>query len=115
MTSKIESYEPLGAFVLVKLIEEDLAMVGGIVLPDIAKEKSNKGRVIAVGEGQMMYGAFVKPRVEPGDIVLCSKYGGTDVKLDGEDYILIRYDEIYLRERKVALVSSGHSFVGVAK
>jgi len=106
VASKIENYQPLGAFILIKVIEEDLEMIGGIVLPDIAKQKSNKGRVIAVGEGQMMYGAFVKPSVEAGDTVLFSKYGGIDVKLDGEDYQLVRYDEIYLRERKVGLVSS---------
>lgn len=106
--SKIENYQPLGAFILIKVIEEDLEMIGGIVLPDIAKQKSNKGRVIAVGEGlrQLQSNSMQQVGVEVGDTVLFSKYGGTDVKLDGEDYQLVRYDEIYLRERKVALVSS---------
>lgn len=104
--AKIESYEPLGAYVLLTVIDEDLEQIGGIILPDIAKQKSNKGRVIAVGEGQVVFGAFVKPKVEPGDVVLFTKYGGTPVQLDGVEYQLVRYDEIFLRQRKVALVSS---------
>lgn len=103
--ARIESYEPLGAHVLLTVIDEDLEQIGGIILPDIAKEKSNKGRVIAVGEGQVVFGAFVKPKVEPGDIVLFTKYGGTPVTLDGNEFVIVRYDEIFLRQRKVALVS----------
>lgn len=102
----IENYEPLGPFILLTVIEGSLDVSeGGIVLPDIAKAKSNKGRVIAVGEGMIVDGHLLKPAVEPGDTVLFSKYGGTEVSLDGNKYTLVRMDECYLRERRVALVT----------
>jgi chaperonin GroES len=104
--SRIESYQPLGAYVLLEPLSDDVTQIGGIILPDIAKQKSNKGRVVAVGEGQHVFGHFLKPEVDAGDIVLYTKYGGTEVKLDDADYVIVRYDEIFLRERKVALVSA---------
>jgi chaperonin GroES len=106
VSGRIDSYQPLGAYVLLEPVNDEIAQIGGIILPDIAKQKSNKGRVVAVGEGQHVFGHFLKPEVEPGDVVLYTKYGGTEVKLDDVDYIIVRYDEIFLRERKVALVSA---------
>lgn len=106
MATKIEGYDPLGAMVLLEPIDDTLDMHAGLVIPDIAKVKSNKGRVVAVGEGLVVNGQLWKPNVEPGDVVLFSKYGGTEVNLDGTEYVLVRFDELFLRQRKVALVAT---------
>lgn len=92
--SEISKYQPLSNFVLVKRIENELDEIRGIVLPDISKTQSNKGRVVAVGDGQGI-------NVEPGDVVLFAKYGAEEVTLDGEEFLLLRYDEIKLKERLV--------------
>lgn len=99
-------YQPLANFVLIRRIEDGQDVVGGIHIPEIGQQKSNKGRVIAVGEGRIIGGQIVPIPLEPGDIVLFSKYGAEDVKLDGDDYLLLRYDEIKLKQRLVALVAS---------
>ena len=94
-------YQPLGSFVLVERIGEDLEMQKGIVIPEIGQVKSNKGRVVAVGEGRMIDGKLEPLPVVPGDVVLFSKYGATDVLLDGSEYLLLRFDEIYLKQSAV--------------
>jgi chaperonin GroES len=99
------NYEPFGNFVLVKRIDEESEMSGGIVVPEIAQIKSNKGRVIAVGEGRIIDGKLEALPVSPGDIVLFGKYGAMEVKLDGEDYLLLRFDELYLKQKRVTLVA----------
>lgn len=86
---------PLNDRLLVKRLEEEAKTAGGIIIPDSAKEKPAEGRVIAVGPGKLNdKGERVALQVKEGDRVLFSKYGGTDVKLDGEDYLIMREDDI---------------------
>jgi chaperonin GroES len=95
-------YTPLANFVLIQRIDEALdATPGGIVIPEIGKVKSNKGRVIAVGEGRIIGGQLVPIPLSEGDIVLFSKYGAEDCQLDGVDYLLLRYDECKLKEKLI--------------
>ncbi|MEK6202109.1 MAG: co-chaperone GroES [Desulfobulbaceae bacterium] len=86
---------PLNDRLLVKRLEEITKTAGGIFIPDSAKEKPAEGTVIAVGPGKTNEkGDRVALQVKAGDKVLFSKYGGTDVKLDGEDFIIMREDDI---------------------
>jgi chaperonin GroES len=94
-------YQPLANFVLIERIEDAADKIGGIVIPEIGKVASNKGRVIAIGEGRIIGDKLVPIPLEEGDIVLFSKYGAEDVKLDGTDYLLLRYDEIKLKEKLI--------------
>ena len=82
--------KPLGDRVVVKRIEEEPKTKGGIVLPDTAKEKPQKGKVIAVGTGRVLEnGQRVPLEVKEGDIVVFAKYGGTEIKIDGEEYVIL--------------------------
>jgi len=86
---------PLGEKVLIKRVEAEGKTSGGIVLPDTAKEKPKEGKVIAIGDGRILKsGARAKVQVKKGDRVLFSSYGGTEVKIDGEDYLLMSEDDI---------------------
>ncbi len=86
---------PLNDRLLVKRLEEEETTAGGIIIPDSAKEKPAEGKVMAVGPGKLNdKGDRVALQVKEGDRVLFSKYGGTDVKLDGEDYLIMREDDI---------------------
>ena len=86
---------PLNDRLLVKRLEEEARTAGGIIIPDSAKEKPAEGKVFAVGPGKLNdKGERVALQVKEGDMVLFSKYGGTDVKLDGEDYLIMREDDI---------------------
>lgn len=86
---------PLNDRLLVKRLEEEARTAGGIIIPDSAKEKPAEGQVIAVGPGKLNdKGDRVALQVKAGDRVLFSKYGGTDVKLDGDDYLIMREDDI---------------------
>ncbi|MBW6520616.1 MAG: co-chaperone GroES [Desulfoarculaceae bacterium] len=86
---------PLNDRLLVKRLEEITKTAGGIIIPDSAKEKPAEGTVVAVGPGKTNdKGDRVALQVKAGDKVLFSKYGGTDVKLDGEDFIIMREDDI---------------------
>ena len=86
---------PLNDRILVKRLAEIEKTKGGIIIPDSAKEKPAEGEVVAVGPGKLDdNGKRVKPDVKKGDRVLFSKYGGTDVKLDGEDFLIMREDDI---------------------
>lgn len=97
-------YQPLSNFVLIERIDDSLdKSEGGILIPEIGQVKSNKGRVVAVGEGYWNGEKYVPIPLDEGDIVLFSKYGGEEVKLDGTDYILLRYDEVKLKERLVVV------------
>jgi chaperonin GroES len=81
---------PLGDRVVVKRIEEEAKTKGGIVLPDTAKEKPQRGKVIAVGSGRVLdNGTKVPLEVKEGDIVVFAKYGGTEIEIDGEEYIIL--------------------------
>src|SRR5215468_3799796 len=86
---------PLGDRVLVKRVEEAEQIRGGIIVPDTAKEKPQEGQVIAVGNGKLLdNGTRIEPGVKAGDKVLFGKYSGTEIKLDGEEYLILREDEI---------------------
>ena len=86
---------PLNDRVLVKRLEEEEKTKGGIIIPDSAKEKPAEGEVVAVGPGRLDdKGKRVPVELKVGDRVLFSKYGGTDVKLDGQDYLIMREDDI---------------------
>jgi chaperonin GroES len=86
---------PLQDRVIVKRLEEETKTKGGIIIPDSAKEKPIEGKVIAVGKGKYADdGNLIKLDVKVGDKVLFSKYGGTEVKIDGEEYLIMREDDI---------------------
>jgi len=87
--------QPLGDRVLVQPIDEKEVKKGGIIIPDTAKEKPQEAKVIALGTGKHDdEGKIVPFTVKKGDVVLISKYGGTEVKLDGESYLIMREDDI---------------------
>jgi len=86
---------PLSDRLLVQRLEEKDRSAGGIIIPDSVKEKQARGKVIAAGPGKVDdSGKRVKLQVKKGNIVLFSQYGGTDVKLDGIDYLIMREDDI---------------------
>lgn len=86
---------PLNDRLLVKRLEEEAKTAGGIIIPDSAKEKPAEGQVMAVGPGKLNDKGDRTPlQVKVGDRVLFSKYGGTDVKLDGDDFLIMREDDI---------------------
>ncbi len=86
---------PLNDRLLVKRLAEEEKTAGGIIIPDSAKEKPAEGEVVAVGPGKLNdKGERVALQVVAGDRVLFSKYGGTDVKFDGEDYLIMREDDV---------------------
>ncbi|MBB6030165.1 chaperonin GroES [Oceanithermus desulfurans] len=82
--------KPLADRVVVEPIEEEVTTKGGIVLPDTAKEKPQRGKVIAVGSGKLLEnGERVPLEVKEGDIVVFAKYGGTEIEIDGNEYIIL--------------------------
>ncbi|MEW6031924.1 MAG: co-chaperone GroES [Bacillota bacterium] len=87
--------KPLADRIVIKVLEEEEKTPGGIVLPDTAKEKPQVGEVIAVGPGRTLdNGQKVAPDVKKGDKVIFSRYGGTEVKIDGEEYLIMRESDI---------------------
>ncbi len=90
------SIKPLHDRVLIKRLEDpDEEIRGGIVIPDTAKEKPQEGEVVAVGEGKVLEsGEKVQMSVKAGDRILFGKYSGTEVKIDDEEYLIMREDEI---------------------
>ncbi|MBU1598721.1 co-chaperone GroES [bacterium] len=87
--------KPLGDHILVKPEETGEAKKGGIIIPDTAKEKPQEGVVIAVGSGKRTEDGEVQPlEVKKGDKILFSKYGGTEIKIDGEDHLIMREDDV---------------------
>ena len=91
MANKIK---PLGLRVLVQRVEADEVAQGGIIIPDTAKEKPQEAKVVALGTGKNEEGKDVPFTVKEGDLVLISKYGGTDVKLDGDDHLIVNESDI---------------------
>jgi chaperonin GroES len=92
MKTKIK---PLADRVLVKRLESaEEQKIGGIIIPDTAKEKPQEAEVVAVGHGRLEDGKRIPLEVKKGDKVLIGKYSGTEVKLDGEDYLIMREDDI---------------------
>jgi chaperonin GroES len=87
---------PLSTKIVVVPGEEEEKTAGGIVLPDAAKKKPQEGKVVAVGSGRTLDDGTVKAlSVQVGDVVVYSKYGGTEVTLEGKDYIILDEDQIY--------------------
>jgi len=86
--------KPLGDRVLVMQVEEKEQIKGGIIIPDAAKEKSQEAKVVALGTGRREDGKVVEFDVKVGDVVLMSKYGGTEVKVGDEKYSILRQDDI---------------------
>ena len=86
---------PLYDRLVVKRIEEEQQMHGGLYIPDSAKEKPQEGEVVAVGKGKRLEnGTTVALDVQAGDRILFGKYSGSDIKLDGEEYLIMREDEV---------------------
>jgi chaperonin GroES len=86
---------PLQDRVLVKRVKEEEKTKGGIIIPDTAKEKPIEGRVVAVGNGVVLKdGSVRKLEVKKGNRVLFGKYGGTEVKIDGEEHLILKEDDI---------------------
>jgi chaperonin GroES len=89
------SFTPLHDRILVRRIEETESVRGGIIIPDTAKEKPQEGEVIAVGKGKSNDEGKVFPLdVKAGDRVLFGKWGGTEIKIDGEDFLIMKEDEV---------------------
>ena len=89
------SIRPLHDRVLVKRIEEDEKTAGGIIIPDSAKEKPNRGKIVAVGNGSRDESGKVVPLdVKKGDVVLFAKWGGTEIKVNGDELLIIKESDI---------------------
>jgi chaperonin GroES len=81
--------------VVVQRVEEEVTTKGGIIIPDTAKEKPQQGKIVAVGKGKLLEnGTRVELDLKPGDKVLFGKYAGTEIKLEGEEYLIMREDDI---------------------
>ncbi len=89
------SFKPLYDRVLVKRVEEESRSAGGIIIPDSAKEKPLRGKVLAAGQGKLQDDGKIRPlAVKEGDIVLFGKYAGTEIKMNGEEQTILREDDI---------------------
>jgi chaperonin GroES len=88
--------KPLGDRLIVEPLEEEQTTVGGIVLPDTALEKPQRGSVVAVGPGERSRetGEVIPMDVNEGDVVVFSKYGGTEIKIEGTDYLILRESDV---------------------
>ena len=86
--------KPLGDRVVVKPLEQESKTKSGLIIPDTAKEKSHRGKIIATGEGKYDDGELVPMRVKIGETVLYKEYSGDDFKLDGEEVIIIKEEDI---------------------
>jgi chaperonin GroES len=85
---------PLHDRVLIKRLHEEEKTKGGIIIPDSAKEKPQEGKVVAVGKGRLEDGKVIPLDVKAGDRILFSKYSGNEVKIDGEEHLILKEDEI---------------------
>ncbi|HJN46444.1 MAG TPA: co-chaperone GroES [Vicinamibacterales bacterium] len=86
---------PLHDRIIVQRLEEEEQQVGGIIIPDTAKEKPQQGKIMAVGKGKVKEDGGIQPMdVKDGDTILFGKYSGQEIKLDGEDYLIMREDEV---------------------
>ena len=95
-TEKKVKVHPIGDKVLVRRVEAEAKSAGGILLPDTAKEKPKEGMIIAVGEGGTLEGGKKKPfQVKKGDRILFSSYAGTEITIEGEEYLVMSEDDIF--------------------
>ena len=98
--------KPLGDRIIVEVLEEEQTTASGIVLPDTAKEKPQRGRVLAVGPGARdENGAYVPLDLEEGDEIVFSKYGGTEIKVGADEYLILRESDVLAK----VVVESGKS------
>jgi chaperonin GroES len=87
--------KPLQDRILIKRIEEEERTKGGIIIPDAAKEKPQEGKVVAIGDGKTLESGQKAPlTVKPGDKILFGKYSGTEIKVDGEEHLILREDDV---------------------
>ncbi len=93
-TSVATKIQPLGDRVLVNVLEAEEKTKGGIVLPDTAKEKPQQAEVVAVGKGKVQDGKTIAPEVKIGDKVLYGRYSGTEITVDGEEYLMLKEEDI---------------------
>jgi chaperonin GroES len=94
--TKAATLKPIGDKIIVEVVDEPQTSTGGIILPDTAKEKSQRGKVIAVGSGRILdNGQKVAPEVKVGDIVVYAKYGGTEFKMDGAELMILSERDIH--------------------
>ncbi|SRR5216683_420969 len=98
---------PLHDRVLIKRIEEKESVKGGIIIPDTAKEKPQEGEVIAVGSGKREKGELIPLDVKAGDRILFGKYSGTEIKIEDQEYLILREDEILAKLSGAAKAASG--------
>lgn len=88
-------FRPLHDRILVERVESEERTVGGIILPDTAKEKPQQGKVIAVGNGKLLEDGNLRPLdVKAGDVILFGKYSGSEVKVEGVEYLIMREDDV---------------------
>jgi chaperonin GroES len=86
---------PLQDRIIVKRLDEEEKTKGGIIIPDTAKEKPLEGKVVAVGKGKVLDDGKVRePEVKQGDRILFGKYSGTEIKIEGEDHLILREDDV---------------------
>ena len=86
---------PLHDRIIVQRLDEGEQQIGGIIIPDSAKEKPQQGKVLAVGAGRITdEGKRIPLDVEPGNVILFGKYSGQEIKLDGEEYLIVKEDEV---------------------
>ena len=89
------TFRPLGDRILVRRVEEDAKTPGGIIIPDTAKEKPQQGEVLAVGPGARdAEGRRIEPELKPGQKVLFGKWSGSEVRLDGEDLLIMKESDV---------------------
>lgn len=98
---------PLHDRVLVRRLEEKETAKGGIIIPDTAKEKPHEGEVIAVGAGKIEKGHRIPLDVKVGDRILFGKYTGNDITIDGQEYLILREDEILAKVGGMTKMASG--------
>lgn len=93
--AKASNIKPLFDYLLIEPLEKETTTASGIVIPDSVKEKPQEGKVIAVGEGKVgTDGKVIKLLVKVGDLVMYKKWGGTEVKLEGKEYLLVKEEDI---------------------
>jgi chaperonin GroES len=86
---------PLHDRIIVRRLDEGEQKIGGIIIPDSAKEKPQQGKILAVGDGKVTEdGTRIAMDVRPGNVILFGKYSGQDIKIDGEDYLIVKEDEV---------------------
>lgn len=86
--------KPLGDRIVIKVLEKEERTKGGIVLPDTAKEKPQKGEVLAVGSGEIVDGKKIPLELKVGDNIIFSKYAGTEIKIDNVEYLILRQSDV---------------------